>query len=461
MLDTNAQVIFLLTYQFMREGEKPLTAQEFSQLSRKIMQAGLEGPQSLLKMSSDEIAMIPDIGPAMAKRIRNLLNQGGAASLYLERYLNQDIKIMTRTDADYPLKFKTNLSDFAPPYICYVGNRELLYDLDSTYIISASDAMRIPLPEIFSDIQNMVFILDSLQAVNQLGKSELYWSKCVIISSLGLAKLIHYPFLRDQIKSGNCLILSTNTLEGTIPNFPSLYLCSMALAISSQSVVCIYEKNIQILHNFEQIFNNAYYQSLIQVTRIPATCKNIFFYGIKYMKKVNNSNNQLSSSRTVYTIGHSNHTIEKFLELLKKHNIQILVDIRSVPNSSYSPQFNKDELKNALQEKGIEYQYLGLSLGGRPLNKKVLNSEGKIIREFIEQEDRYQKGIEELLSLTANNKKVAVMCSEEDPHHCHRGYIVTNTLLEKGVQVLHIRGDGEINDFGLFNSPSDQMEIPL
>ncbi len=83
--------------------------------------------------------------------------------------------------------FKTNLSDFAPPYICYVGNPELLYNLDSTYIISAGDAMRIPLPDIFSDIQNMVFILDSLQAVNQLGKSELYWNKCVIISSLGLA----------------------------------------------------------------------------------------------------------------------------------------------------------------------------------------------------------------------------------------------------------------------------------
>ena len=152
----------------MREGEKPLTAQEFSQLSRKIKQAGLEGPQSLLKMSSDEIAMIPDIGSAMAKRIRKLLNQGGAASLYLERYLNQDIKIMTITDAAYPLRFKTNLSDFAPPYICYVGNRELLYNLDSTYIISAVDAMRIPLPEMFSDIQ---ILLDKETSEGGLAKN--------------------------------------------------------------------------------------------------------------------------------------------------------------------------------------------------------------------------------------------------------------------------------------------------
>ena len=461
MLDTNAQVIFLLTYQFMREGEKPLTAQEYSNLSRKIKQAGLEGPQSLLNMSSDKLAVILKIEKETADRICNLLNKGGAASLYLERYLTQDIRIMTRTDVDYPLRFITNLSDYAPPYICYVGNQELLYNLDSTYIISASDVMRIPLPKIFNDIQNTVFILDSIQAVNQLGKSELYWNKCIIISSLGLAKLIRYPFLRDQIKSGNCLILSPNTLEGTISNFPSLYLCSMALAISSQSVVSIYEKNFQFLHNFTQIFNNPYYQSRLEVTKIPIASNNILFYGIKYMKNNNKFNNQLSNSGTIYTIGHSNHTIEKFLELLQKHYIQVLVDVRSVPNSSYSPQFNKDELKYALQEKEIEYKYLGLNLGGRPTNKKVLNSEGKIIRELIEKEDSYQKGIEELLALIVNDKKVAIMCSEEDPHHCHRGYIVTNTLLEKGVQVLHIRGDGELNDFGLLNSPSDQMEIPL
>ncbi len=72
-----------------------------------------------------------------------------------------------------------------------------------------------------------------------------------------------------------------------------------------------------------------------------------------------------------------------------------------------------------------------LGLGGRPLNKKVLNSEGKIIREFIEQENCYQKGIEELLSLIVNNKKRLYRAVRKDPHHCHRGYIVTNTLLGK------------------------------
>ncbi len=73
------------------------------------------------------------------------------------------------------------------------------------------------------------------------------------------------------------------------------------------------------------------------------------------MKNENNSNNQLSNSRTIYTIGHSNHTIENF-GIVKKHNIQILVDICPVSIVHILPQFNKDELKNALQEKGIEYQ---------------------------------------------------------------------------------------------------------
>src|ERR1700687_2127447 len=78
----------------------------------------------------------------------------------------------------------------------------------------------------------------------------------------------------------------------------------------------------------------------------------------------------------LFTVGHSNHPLQVFLELLKAHQIHVLVDVRSHPYSRYVPQFNCDELQDVLKCAGLRYLFLGKELGGRPEGKEFYDEEG-------------------------------------------------------------------------------------
>jgi|TARA_Y100000310_G_scaffold343990_1_gene454403 uncharacterized protein (DUF488 family) len=145
----------------------------------------------------------------------------------------------------------------------------------------------------------------------------------------------------------------------------------------------------------------------------------------------------------IYTVGHSNHNIEKFIGLLKANGIESIIELRSVPKSKYSPHFNKPNLTYELSRNGIRYLDMGKYLGGRPDDKTVLNIENKIEEDLIEKKEWYLNSIMRLINLSKESK-VAIMCSEENPNNCHRGYIITHTLLKKGEEVSHIRGSGKI-----------------
>ena len=143
--------------------------------------------------------------------------------------------------------------------------------------------------------------------------------------------------------------------------------------------------------------------------------------------------------KVVYTIGHSNLAIEHFIELLKKFDIQILVDIRTQPYSSYIKHFNKENLKSVLHKAGIDYFYGGNQLGGRP-DSESLYRDGKIDFELIRKSGEYKKGlhvIKKLISL----KNVVLLCAEENPHHCHRDILIAPDLMAMRFEVRHIRAD--------------------
>ena len=80
-------------------------------------------------------------------------------------------------------------------------------------------------------------------------------------------------------------------------------------------------------------------------------------------------------------------------------------------------------------------------LGGRPKDKTVLNYTNKIDQQKIEKRPWYQDAISALIELSKSSK-IAIMCSEENPERCHRGYILSHTLLDRGEEIIHIRGDG-------------------
>jgi len=150
----------------------------------------------------------------------------------------------------------------------------------------------------------------------------------------------------------------------------------------------------------------------------------------------------MDESITIYTIGHSNVPIEQILNLLQVNNIETVVDIRSIPQSRYSPQFNRKSLAKGLDEIGINYVYLGDSLGGRP-NDPTCYQGNEVKYDEVIKKPWYQQGIKELCRI-AHLQCTTILCSEEDPKQCHRHQLVGQTLLRLGFRILHIRGNGNI-----------------
>ncbi len=146
-----------------------------------------------------------------------------------------------------------------------------------------------------------------------------------------------------------------------------------------------------------------------------------------------------------FTLGHSNHSIENFLKILKKWEIGYLIDIRSVPYSKHVKQFNKEELKKKLLSDGFQYRYLGNMVGGG--NIRFQNSSQNIpkLKEYRRRE-QFKKGIDILFTFILKKKKIALMCSEKDPFTCHRFFLVSYCLQKKDVKVNHILYDGDIID---------------
>ena len=149
------------------------------------------------------------------------------------------------------------------------------------------------------------------------------------------------------------------------------------------------------------------------------------------------------SRPSLFTIGHSNHPLDVFLALLSQHNIQILVDTRSQPYSKYSSQFNSHPLREAMKERGVRYVFLGKELGGRPEGDQFYDEKGYVLYGRIAQSEPFLQAIQKL-EKGIEKYRIALLCSEEDPCVCHRKLLIGRVLVERGVQVYHIRGDGRI-----------------
>lgn len=165
------------------------------------------------------------------------------------------------------------------------------------------------------------------------------------------------------------------------------------------------------------------------------------------VKFVENEQEQISSAASrgqVYTIGHSNHSIETFLELLERYEIEVLVDVRTNPFSRFSRQFSHDPLKSAIQNAGLKYLHLGKELGGKPKEPEFYDAEGHIDYARIAQSQRFAEGIERLAAGCVKYR-VVIMCAEENPSECHRRRLIGPVLAQHGIEEMHIRGNGELN----------------
>jgi uncharacterized protein (DUF488 family) len=161
----------------------------------------------------------------------------------------------------------------------------------------------------------------------------------------------------------------------------------------------------------------------------------------------------------IYTIGHSNHDEQKFLDLLAAHAVDVLVDVRSQPYCGYSTHFNQELLKQAVESQGMRYLFLGRELGGRPEGNEFYDDEDHVLYGRVAESKLFRSGVERIERGRAQYR-IALMCSEENPRVCHRWLLVTRVLRERGIDVRHIRGDGRLQTDAELEAEDGDPEAP-
>lgn len=161
----------------------------------------------------------------------------------------------------------------------------------------------------------------------------------------------------------------------------------------------------------------------------------------------------------IHTIGHSNHSGDSFFAYLSMHKIDTLIDVRTRPRSRYR-QFNQNILSSTVANMSMEYLYMGDELGGHPEQEALYDTTGHLVYERVAYTREFRKGIQELIRLAAK-RKLALMCAEGDPMKCHRHPLLARSLIEKGVQILHIQRDGSLVDASIPDVGDSDAQLPL
>jgi len=153
-------------------------------------------------------------------------------------------------------------------------------------------------------------------------------------------------------------------------------------------------------------------------------------------------------SLVIYTIGHSTRTQAELIGLLKQHGIELLLDIRRIPYSRHNPQFNREEMVRAIPESGLVYEHCN-DLGGVKPPQHVIDAarscseRSRGFAEYMETPP-FRRGLEHALELAARHR-IALMCAEADPGHCHR-FWVADALAARGAEVRHIVNAHRLDD---------------
>jgi uncharacterized protein (DUF488 family) len=159
-------------------------------------------------------------------------------------------------------------------------------------------------------------------------------------------------------------------------------------------------------------------------------------------------------ANTIYTVGHSTHEINYFVELIKDFGINCIVDVRSVAASAYNPQFNKEFLANELKKSNIAYMHFAEEFGARHTDADLLDEEGKVDFDKVRKSYNFKSGVERLWKGIDKGFTIALMCSESEPFDCHRFSMISVALEKDGFEVLHLLKDKTVKT-------NAQLEIQL
>ena len=149
----------------------------------------------------------------------------------------------------------------------------------------------------------------------------------------------------------------------------------------------------------------------------------------------------------LFTIGHSNHPIERFLKLARGAGITAIADVRSTPASRRYPWFNQARLAPRLAAEGIAYVPLGEALGGRPRDPRLYRDDGVADYAAMARSDEFRAGLDRVAE-GARRYRVCLMCAEREPLDCHRCLLVARALAERGFAIGHVLADAIIEPHG-------------
>jgi uncharacterized protein (DUF488 family) len=143
----------------------------------------------------------------------------------------------------------------------------------------------------------------------------------------------------------------------------------------------------------------------------------------------------------LFTIGHSNQEMSDLLGVLLRNEIKMVCDVRSRPGSFRFPQFNREPLMAQLANAKIIYQFFGDQFGGRPLDPRYYREDGLVDYAARRKAPDFEEGLDRLLGFV-QKERIALMCAEEDPLHCHRFLLICPALVQRRAIPAHIRRGG-------------------
>lgn len=144
----------------------------------------------------------------------------------------------------------------------------------------------------------------------------------------------------------------------------------------------------------------------------------------------------------IFTIGHSIHSIDRFLALLEQPGITVVADVRSSPFSRRNPQYNRRELKDALKMAGVGYVFLGRELGARSDDPTHYDG-NRVSYARLASSEAFHIGIDRVFA-GAEEHRIALMCAEKEPLDCHRTILVARALADRGARIMHVLADGSV-----------------
>lgn len=164
--------------------------------------------------------------------------------------------------------------------------------------------------------------------------------------------------------------------------------------------------------------------------------------------------------KKIFTVGHSQHKVDYFIEMLETYNVNYLIDVRSMPFSQYATNYNKDILNDSLISHNINYVFMGEYFGARPNNYNLYSKKGYLDFDMMKRSKMFLTGVDNVLKGIEQGNRIALMCTEKDPIECHRTILVGNAFYERGIEVEHILANNTLQNHNELNSRLVEMYFP-